>query len=218
MKKRFILVLTSLIILLTACGTKQEVVEEQLVQETKYKTYDMQEEMKTNTIKDGKIQVLTSVITLPIKYSDFKKETELTINSTFTRKVDESTIMQPQEEQKIYLTSNNTDIIAVTVKNREEKNLKVLGECDIIGIDVSRTTSQELNESLYGLVYSPYGITYGDNFDIVEKKLEDIEITPIHTRNTTTDTMYYKDENYTLTFFYDSETKEIVQMIYKINN
>ena len=80
MKKRFILVLTSLIILLTAGGTKQEVVEEQLVQETKYKTYDMQEEMKTNTIKDGKIQVLTSVITLPIKYSDFKKETELTIN------------------------------------------------------------------------------------------------------------------------------------------
>ena len=218
MKKRFILVLTSLIILLTACGTKQEVVEEQLVQETKYKTYDMQEEMKTNTIKDGKIQVLTSVITLPIKYSDLKKETELTINSTFTRKVDESTIMQPQEEQKIYLTSNNTDIIAVTVKNREEKNLKVLGECDIIGIDVSRTTSQELNESLYGLVYSPYGITYGDNFDIVEKKLEDIEITPIHTRNTTTDTMYYKDGNYTLTFFYDSETKEIVQIIYKIND
>lgn len=218
MKKRFILVLTSLIILLTACGTKQEVVEEQLVQETKYKTYDMQEEMKTNTIKDGKIQVLTSVITLPIKYSDFKKETELTINSTFTRKIDESTIMQPQEEQKIYLTSNNTDIIAVTVKNREEKNLKVLGECDIIGIDISRTTSQELNESLYGLVYSPYGITYGDNFDIVEKRLEDIEITPIHTRNTATDTMYYKDGNYTLTFFYDSETKEIVQIIYKINN
>lgn len=218
MKKRFILVLTSLIILLTACGTKQEVVEEQLVQETKYKTYDMQEEMKTNTIKDGKIQVLTSVITLPIKYSDFKKETELTINSTFTRKVDESTIMQPQEEQKIYLTSNNTDIIAVTVKNREEKNLKVLGECDIIGIDISRTTSQELNESLYGLVYSPYGITYGDNFDIVEKRLEDIEITPIHTRNTATDTMYYKDGDYTLTFFYDSETKEIVQIIYKINN
>ena len=126
--------------------------------------------------------------------------------------------MQPQEEQKIYLKSNNTDIIAVTVKNREEKNLKVLGECDIIGIDVSKTTSQELNESLYGLVYSPYGITYGDNFDIVEKKLEDIEITPIHTRNTTTDTMYYKDGDYTLTFFYDSETKEIVQIIYKIND
>ena len=44
------------------------------------------------------------------------------------------------------------------------------------------------------------------------------EITPIHTRNTTTDTMYYKDGDYTLTFFYDSETKEIVQIIYKIND
>ena len=62
-----------------------------------------------------------------------------------------------------------------------------------------------------------YGITYGDNFDNAKIKLEESGIDPLHTKNTKTDVMYYKQGDYSLTFFYDSETKEIVQIIYKIN-
>lgn len=216
MKKKIFLVASLLMLPLTACSTK-EVVEEPPVEEITYKTYELKEEMLNSTVENGKIQVLDSIVTLPVKFKEFKDATGLDVNTDFTRDFNASKVFNPQEEIKLYLTSNGTDIITVVVKNTDETSLKIIDECEVLSVDISRTTSADLNKSLYGLVYSAYGITYGDNFDNAKIKLEESGIDPIHTKNTKTDVMYYKQDDYSLTFFYDSETKEIVQIIYKFN-
>lgn len=216
MKKKIFLVASLLMLPLTACSTK-EVVEEPPVEEITYKTYELKEEMLNSTVENGKIQVLDSIVTLPVKFKEFKDATGLDVNTDFTRDFNASKVFNPQEEIKLYLTSNGTDIITVVVKNTNETSLKIIDECEVLSVDISRTTSADLNKSLYGLVYSAYGITYGDNFDNAKIKLEESGIDPIHTKNTKTDVMYYKQGDYSLTFFYDSETKEIVQIIYKVN-
>ena len=214
MKKKLLLILTlCMAFSLTACKTEK--VEEQKEETTSYKTYAVKDEIINSQIKDGKVQILDNVITFPIKYSDFISQTKLSVNKAFSSDFDPSYILEEGEEKKIYLTSNDTDVLVVTIKN-DTQSLKMAMECNIVSIQLSKTTSKEINDSLKNIVYMPYGITYDKKFTDYKDKLKKIDSK--EKQYDTNMTINYTQDNYSLAVFYDTETEKITEIIYKINN
>lgn len=224
MKRKFIVL--GLITLLTTvfingCSTSNGINtmpknEEEAMNMPIYVTYDMIKDIESLKISDGTIQVLDCLITLPIKFSELKDKTGLKINDTFTREVTNDTILQPGESIKIYLTSNDADIISVVVENDDEKLLKKLPDCIITEFDISKTTSKDLNNSLSGLIYMLCGTTYGQNIESYQTTLDKLEINPVHTHFENTDLLNYVDGNYSFSIFYDTESKMITELNFKI--
>lgn len=214
MKKKLLLILTlCMAFSLTACKTEK--VEEQKEETTSYKTYTVKDEIINSQIKDGKVQILDNVITFPIKYSDFISQTNLSVNKAFSSDFDSSYVLKEGEEKKIYLTSNDTDVLVVTIKN-DTQSLKMAMECNIVSIQLSKTTSKEINDSLKNIVYMPYGITYDKKFTDYKDKLKKIDSK--EKQYDTNMTINYTQDNYSLAVLYDTETEKITEIIYKVNN
>lgn len=214
MKKKLLLILTlCMAFSLTACKTEK--IEEQKEETTSYKTYAAKDEIINSQIKDGKVQILDNIITFPIKYSDFISQTNLSVNKAFSSDFDSSYVLKEGEEKKVYLTSNDTDVLVVTIKN-DTQSLKMAMECNIVSIQLSKTTSKEINESLKNIVYMPYGITYDKNFTDYKNKLKKIDNK--EKQYDTNMTINYTQDNYSLAVLYDTETEKITEIIYKINN